>query len=163
MTKLRIHIEIKIEGRWFYITPKECVLLGFPCPKYPSSVFDESRWDFTLLDNHFFIAVITGKKNPNNLISTLSKERYCQNSSPNKRVQEELVVAEKLGKTITNYVCVMKDLFLDSEYWNSELYNGSMKLKYRDLIENFDVWVQLSERLSDEFENFRFIFWLEED
>ena len=163
MTKLRIHIEIKIGGEWFRITPRECILLGFPCPKYPSSVFDENKWDFTMLDNHFFIAVITGEKNPNNLISTLSKERYCHTFSPNKEVQEDLIVAEKLGKTITNYVCVMKDLFLDSEYWDSELYNGSMKLKYKDLIENFDVWVQLSERLSDEFESFRFIFWLEED
>lgn len=163
MTKLRIHIEIKIGGEWFHLTPKECVVLGFPCPKFPSSVFDENSWDFTMLDNHFFIAVITGEKNPNNLISTLSKDRYCHTFSPKSRVQEDLIVAEKLGKSVSHYVCVMKGLFLDSEYWNSELYNGSMKLKYKDLIEDFDVWVKLSERLSEEFEDFRFIFWLEDE
>jgi len=165
MTTLRIHIEIKIGGEWFRLTPIECVLLGFPCPKYPSSVFDTNTWDFTMLDNHFFIAVITGEKNPNNLISTLSKTEYCdtfQTQSATEEVQERLLVADKLGKTISHLVCVRQSLFLDVGYWNSELYNGSMRLKYRDLIEDYDVWYALSEKLTEEFDDFRFIFWLEE-
>ena len=163
MTTLRIHIEIKVGANWYYLTPKECVLLGLPCPKYPSSVFDESSWGFTMLDNHFFIAVITGEKNPNNLISTLSETKYWNNPAfISDVVEERLHLAETLGKSITHYVCVIQTLFLDEEYWNSELYNGSMRLKYRDLIEDYEVWFELSEKLSEEFDDFRFIFWLED-
>ena len=165
MTTLRIHIEIRIGVKWFHLTPRECVMLGYPCPKYPSSVFTGDNWDFTMLDNHFFIAVVTGEKNPNNLILTLSKEKYCRTLPPQteqSRVQEALQVAEKLGKSVSHYVCVVQSLFLDEDYWNSELYNGSMKLKYRDLIEDYDVWVGMSEKLIEEFEDFRFIFWLED-
>ena len=162
MTTLRIHIEIKIEGGWYHLTPIECVLLGFPCPKYPSSVFAESSWDFTMLDNHFFIAVITGEKNPNNLISTLPKEKYWEKYNPTGVVKECFQVAERLGKSVSHRVCVMQSLFLDTEYWNSELYNGSMKLKYKDLIEDYGVWYALSEKLLEEYDDCRFIFWLED-
>ena len=96
MTTLRIHIEIRIGVGWYPIAPIECVLLGYPCPKHPSSVFENEDWDFTMLDNHFFIAVITGKKNPNNLITTLSKTKYWETFSPqnaNNRVQERLLVS----------------------------------------------------------------------
>ena len=165
MTTLRIHIEIKVGGEWFYLTPKECVLLGFPCPKYPSSVFENTDWGYTMLDNHFFIAVITGEKNPNKLIQSLPMAEYYKLFQPKNAtdmVQECLKVASVLGKGITHFVGVRQSLFLDTEYWNSVLYNGSMKLKYRDLIEDYDVWFELSEKLAEEFDVFRFIFWLEE-
>ena len=164
MTTLRIHIEINIGGGWYTISPKECILLGYPCPKYPSSVFEDDNWEFTLLGNHFFIAVMTGEKNPNQLIKPVSKDILWQDFSPQlagNLVQECIQVSEKLGKTVTHFVGVKSYLFLDTEYW-STVYNGSLELRYRDLIEDYDLWLSLSEKLLGEFDTFRFIFWLED-
>tara|TARA_B100000963_G_C22510770_1_gene618250 strand:- start:270 stop:770 length:501 start_codon:yes stop_codon:yes gene_type:complete len=165
MTKIRLHIEIKIRGEWYYFTPQECLMLSIPCPKYPSSVFHKERWEYALLDNHFFIAALTGKKNPYNLIPMIEKDHIIGLDLPNdstNRLIEELNVSEKLGNTITNIVCFKGSLFKDVQYWNRELYNGSMHLKYKDLIEDLPKWVILTNRLEKEFESYRFIFWIEE-
>lgn len=166
MLKIRIHIEIKIEGEWFYFTPSECILLGISCPKYPSSVFSPENWEFTLLDNHFFIAAVTGRKNPHNLIPKIKGDHIISNSFPNditNVLKEYIEVSERLGKILSNITCFNGSLFKDEDYWKSELYNGSMKLKYEDLIEDLPKWIEMVNSFEKEFDDFRFIFWIEED
>jgi hypothetical protein len=166
IVKVRLFVEIEISGEWYCLKPYESINLGIPCPKYPSSIFDRDRWDFTIESNHFFVAILTGNKNPHNIITLCDRKHILTekgiplDSTP--IVKELLELAVNTEDKVYGITSFKGELFLDSEYWDQELYNGSMKLRYCDLISDFGKWVSMVKEMSATFDNFRFIIWVEE-
>ena len=165
MKRIKLSIEIKIDGGWYPFSPKDCITLNYPCPKYPSVVFTELSWDYAILGNNFFITSITGEKNPHNIIERVDQSHIISvDSIPNDctiTVKERLQVSLETEETVYGITCFKGTVFMDTEYWDQELYNGSMKLRYRDLVTDFDKWVQLVQGLLADFDDHRFILWVE--
>lgn len=166
MEKVRMYIEIMVNGEWCYITPIDCLMLDIPCPKHPSSVFKPRVWDYAVDGNPFLLATVTGEKNPHNLIHLVGKEHIIMRndvpSDMNELIREFYDLALALESRVYAQTVFKGSVFLDTEYWDQELYDGSMKLKYRDLVQDFDKWVGLCKGLEKEFDDYRLTIWIED-
>lgn len=165
MKKVRLYVEINIGGGWYDFTPSDCLTLGIPCPKYPSSVFRPKSWDF-VIEGSFFTTTITGYGNPHNLIQRIDpKYIITEGDLPSDSTEillERLNTTIKTEDVVYGITCFSGDVFKDKEYWWQTLYNGSMKLRYSDLISDFDKWVLMTKGFEKEFDDYRFILWIEE-
>lgn len=165
MKKVRLFVEINIGGGWYTFTPNDCLTLGIPCPKYPSSVFNPKIWDF-VIEGSFFTTTITGYGNPHGIIEKIDQKYLISEgdlpSDITDNIRDRLDVTIKTERVVYGITCFSGDLFTDKEYWWQTLYNGSMKLRYSDLVSNFEKWVAMIKGFDEEFDDHRFILWIEE-
>lgn len=168
MVKLRLYIEIYTNRDWYSISPQDIAMLGIPCPKRNSSVWNKNSWKDILGHNHSFMAMITGYKNPNGIIRKVDPE-YLLGFEPkywlpflSEKVKLELRTSISSFSKVYGFTVLDLKLFQDAEYWDAEVLYDAMELKYSDLIEDFETWVNLSEGIEKEFDDFRIVLWLEE-
>ena len=162
--KLRLFIEIEICGVWYLLKPKDAAMLNLPCPRHTDVVWDPNLWCPLIKDNHPLIAMITDYKNPNRYIVPISDkylvgDRLSADTSP--ILLEKYDLAFKMDNAY-GLTVFQPEWFFDTDYWQQKLdEHSTMDLHYFDLLEDFNNWYKLAKGLLIEFDNVRYIAWLE--